>query len=128
MRRIQENQSWTSNCEDGRTEGEGFENATVLAFEDGRGPRNMGNISKLEKVRKAILFWSSQKQTALLTASWKPTETHFRILTSLTGRKQICIVISNKLVRICKSSKIKKASITWNRVSKREQKKMQREC
>jgi len=58
-RRIEEEQRWG-----------GFEDATVLAFEDGRRPRNeprnTGSLWKLEKVRRPILY-SLQEQTVLLT-------------------------------------------------------------
>ena len=55
--------------------------------------------------RKWILLWSLQKDLGLLTPCLQPSETDFRLLTSLPTREHICIVLSHKkCVVICYSS------------------------
>ena len=46
--------------------------------------------------RKWILLWSLQKDLGLLTPCLQPSETDFRLLTSLPTREHICIVLSHK--------------------------------
>lgn len=65
--------------------GVGFEDATLLSFEDGmrprneprNEPRNTGSLWKLEKVRKPILLYSLQKQTALLPTLFQQVKSVF---------------------------------------------------
>lgn len=55
-----------------------------------------GVMKTSRPTRKWILLWSLQKDLGLLIPCLQPSETDFRLLTSLPTREHICIVLSHK--------------------------------
>lgn len=65
--------------------------------ERGHKPRNRGGPWKLKKARRWILFWSLQKEPALLRPCLQPSEIDFGLLTSRTGRECIRAVLRHSV-------------------------------
>lgn len=86
---MQEDQNQREKIEGWKEKNRGWGELKMLQFwllKMEEGSRNTGSLWKLEKAWRPILY-SLQKQTALLTNVFWPSEIHFRVLTSQTVRK-----------------------------------------